>query len=288
MYEKYVRVLAECANVIFTEMTGTQVLDTRHKRDERTSTSFPVAQVISYDHRNEGTLEGHFLLGFTDRKMAVQVASSVAIKMGLEPFRNYNDTAADILGEFINTVVGRTIATWDRLGMPVRFGPPSALQHGSLGELEEYRTESYVVILDVESSQIIFQVSFSEPQPEPLEKKRILVTEDSDVVRSLVCQTLIGGGFEVAQAADGLEAVERYQEFNPALTVMDLVMPTLDGFGAMKAIREVDPEARFIILTSSSRQDDVAQAQEMEVSAYLIKPFKGEALLKAVRDVLMS
>ena len=114
------------------------------------------------------------------------------------------------------------------------------------------------------------------------------MVKDSGVIRDIVSQTLTNAGFEVSQVGDGREGVDRCLQLKPDLVIMDLVMPNMGGLDAMAAIREVSPDAKFIVLTSSSRTDEVMTAKTIGVAAYLIKPFHGDALLKRVNQVLSS
>ncbi len=67
---------------------------------------------------------------------------------------------------------------------------------------------------------------------------------------------------------------------------MDLVMPEMGGLDSILSIRETNPDANFIILTSSARKDEVVTAKTIGVSAYIIKPFKPEELISVVNRIL--
>ena len=124
MFSEYVEVLARHAKVIFKQMTGTEVLGHKIKIDERQpADTLPLAHVIDYE-RIDNKIKGQFVLGFGNRVMAVSVAAALAEKMGLDPPEDMDAIAIDLLNEFLNIVVGRTISEWDRLGLPVRFSPP--------------------------------------------------------------------------------------------------------------------------------------------------------------------
>ncbi len=283
MYTKYVEIMGVCAKTIFSEMTGIGIRSSKVDKEEFRTSSFPVAQVISYEHRDDPNIRGHFILGFPDEKMALSVASSVAKNMGLPALDSLDETALDVLGEFVNTVVGRTISTWDRMGMPVLFGPPSPLQEAQLSQTVGFKFETYQIILQLAFSQVVFQVSFNEPCGEHNEKKRVLVVDDSKVIRNMVRGNLEEAGFEVEDAQDGLQAAKLHKSFAPHVTVMDLNMPKMGGFDAITTIRKRAPEAKFILLTSSSRTDEVVHAKTLKVSGYLVKPVSREKLLDAVK-----
>lgn len=284
MYTEYVEILAKHANGIFEEMTGADVLNHRIKLDERLGVSTPYAYTIAYEHM-EKNIKGQFVLGFANNAMAVAVASALAEKMGLPPVSDLDDIAVDLLGEFLNTIIGRTISEWDQMGLPVRFSPPQAERFARIETEEGFSTESYVIILSLAFSHIIFRLTFQEERALEKEPRRILVVEDSAVIRNVIAKTLEQFGFKVRQAENGQRAVEIYESFQPDLVLMDLVMPELGGLPAMSTIRSLDPEARFIVLTSSSRRDEVLAAKDIGVAAYLIKPFNPDLLMREINKV---
>jgi two-component system NarL family response regulator len=89
----------------------------------------------------------------------------------------------------------------------------------------------------------------------------------------------------VGEASDGREAVEVFLRLRPAVTLMDLRMPGLDGPGAIAAVRRSDPGARIIVLTTYDGDDDVQRAVEAGARGYLLKDTFAEGMLDAIRDV---
>jgi DNA-binding NarL/FixJ family response regulator len=89
----------------------------------------------------------------------------------------------------------------------------------------------------------------------------------------------------VGEASDGREAVESFLRLRPAVTLIDLRMPGLDGPGAIVALRQHDPEARIIVLTSYDGDDDVQRAVDAGARGYLLKDTFAEGMLDAIRDV---
>ena len=118
--------------------------------------------------------------------------------------------------------------------------------------------------------------------PEPAAPKRILVADDSNILRKVLVKTLSLAGYDVAQAEDGQVAVEVVKSFRPQVAVMDLVMPNMGGLDSIMAIREFDCEVRFLVLTSSDRTDEVVTAKTLGVMDYLLKPVDQDRLLSAV------
>ena len=149
-------------------------------------------------------------------------------------------------------------------------------------------TEAYQIILDLQNNQsgqvnkVILGVTFTKVAGEKLQGKRVLVAEDSGVMRGILAKALMQSGYEVEEAKDGVDATGKHKVFQPDLTIMDLNMPNLGGLDAIAQIKESTPEAKFIILTSSSRKDEVITAKTLNVEGYVIKPVKIEDFLERV------
>jgi NarL family two-component system response regulator LiaR len=87
----------------------------------------------------------------------------------------------------------------------------------------------------------------------------------------------------VGEAADGVEAVEQAARLHPDVVLMDLVMPRLDGVGAMQGLREAAPEARVIVLTSFLEDDRLLPALQSGAAGYLLKNVAPSELARAIR-----
>lgn len=123
--------------------------------------------------------------------------------------------------------------------------------------------------------------------PKQSKKIRVLVAEDHNVVREGVVSILNRAGdmVVVAEARDGLEAVERFEELHPDVTLLDLEMPRLSGIEAIRKIIGQAPDARIVVLTTYAGDDRIHRALEAGASAYLLKDVATETLLEAIRKV---
>ena len=287
MFSEYVDALAKQTKTVFEEMTGTEVIKYEVKKDEQPAEIAPWVHVITYQHINKD-VKGQFILGFADEAMALSVSSSLAEKVGLEPITEMDEMAADVVNEFLNTIVGRAISDWDRMGMPVRFSPPQFVKAAKLETDDKVTTNAYEIILNLAMSHVIFRVTFSEESKSIGEGKKAMVVEDSAVIRSIIAKTLTQLGFEVQTAENGKVGVEMYPDFKPDLVLMDLVMPEMGGLEAISNIKTWDKDARFIILTSSARRDEVLEARKLGVRSYLVKPFNPELLMREVNKIFAS
>jgi two-component system chemotaxis sensor kinase CheA len=117
----------------------------------------------------------------------------------------------------------------------------------------------------------------------------ILVVDDSEVTRELVASILRNEGFEVVEAVNGRDALDRLRANRPAVVLSDLEMPLLDGIGLLAEIRRSAEFADlpFIILTTRGSDSDRRRGAEAGASAYLVKgSFDENELLGTVRRFL--
>ena len=115
---------------------------------------------------------------------------------------------------------------------------------------------------------------------------RVMIVDDHAVVREGLRTFLqLQVGMEVVgEAADGEEAVERAVALAPDVILMDLVMPGLDGVGAMRRLRQQVPAARVIVLTSFLDDERLMPALESGAAGYLLKDVEPAELARAVRS----
>jgi response regulator NasT len=112
---------------------------------------------------------------------------------------------------------------------------------------------------------------------------RILIAEDETIIRLDLRALLERSGFEVvAEAHDGEEAVALAREHEPDLAIMDVKMPRLDGIEAARRILEERP-IPIVMLTAYGQDELVSRAVEAGVFGYLVKPFREQDLLPAIR-----
>ncbi|WP_122089590.1 chemotaxis protein CheY [Halalkalicoccus subterraneus] len=116
--------------------------------------------------------------------------------------------------------------------------------------------------------------------------RSVLIVDDSEFMRSLLREILTGEHEVVAEAENGVEAVELYAKHDPDLVMMDIVMPIRDGIEATRAITEDDPDARVIMCTSVGQEEKMKMAVKAGASGYITKPFQKPSVLEAIDDVV--
>jgi DNA-binding response OmpR family regulator len=116
-------------------------------------------------------------------------------------------------------------------------------------------------------------------------RRRILLVEDDPKTRATVALYLEREGYDVALAADGMEALERAREREPQLVVLDLMLPRLDGLGVCRALRETGNPA-IIMVTARSTEEDKLTGLDLGADDYVTKPFSPRELMARIRAVL--
>jgi DNA-binding NarL/FixJ family response regulator len=119
---------------------------------------------------------------------------------------------------------------------------------------------------------------------------RVLVIEDFEPFRRLICSTLEGrGDLEViCEVFDGLAAVQKAEELQPDLILLDIGLPTLNGMEAARQIRKLVPEAKILFVSQESSPDVVQEALSLGARGYVVKTRAGSDLLSAVDAVLLE
>jgi two-component system, chemotaxis family, chemotaxis protein CheY len=117
-------------------------------------------------------------------------------------------------------------------------------------------------------------------------KGRILVVDDSGMARRGTRRVLEGAGYAVAEAEDGIAALERYFVDKPDLVVLDLVMKGMYGLEVLSKLRELDPAARVIVLSADIQTSSRQMVNDAGAAAFLNKPVAADDLLAAISGAL--
>ncbi len=115
---------------------------------------------------------------------------------------------------------------------------------------------------------------------------RILVVDDEESVRELLCTVLSRKGHEVFLADGGQKGLDLFEKRHPQLTILDLHMPELHGIEVLRRIRSLDPHTPVIILTGYSTVEAESVARMLGVTQFLQKGFSLHELGAAVREAL--
>lgn len=115
--------------------------------------------------------------------------------------------------------------------------------------------------------------------------KTVLVCDDDPQLRSAV-SLLIRDLVEIVEAADGQEALAAIREKRPALMLLDVGLPLMDGFRTLEAVRAIAPGLLVIVLTGQNETQNALRMLEMGASAYVTKPFEPSWLREDIKRLL--
>lgn len=116
---------------------------------------------------------------------------------------------------------------------------------------------------------------------------RVLVVDDAAFMRKVLSDALSKGGHEiVGEAANGVEAVARFQELHPDVTTLDITMPEKDGIEALREIIATDPGARVVMCSALGQESKVLESIKSGAKDFVVKPFQADRVLEAVGKAL--
>ncbi len=115
---------------------------------------------------------------------------------------------------------------------------------------------------------------------------KILIVDDEAKIREMIEKYARHEGFDTAQASDGMEAVEMCENNSYDLIVMDIMMPNLDGFSAVKEIRQFNPAVPVIMLSALGEEYDRIHGFDIGVDDYVVKPFSSKELMMRIHAIL--
>ena len=120
-----------------------------------------------------------------------------------------------------------------------------------------------------------------------MDRQKILIADDEPGIRLLVSR-MLGEEYVILEAADGEEALDIAERQQPALILMDLMMPKVDGYAACLRIKadQVTKEIPVVMLTAIGHELNSRFAEEMGANGYITKPFTRKALLEEMRRLL--
>lgn len=110
---------------------------------------------------------------------------------------------------------------------------------------------------------------------------RLLIVDDALIMRMKIRQIAEQAGWEVvAEASDGISALQLFQDHAPDLVTMDMVMPGMDGLAALQAIRSADPQAQVVMVSAVDQKDKLMDCISSGAMDFIVKPFDEAHLLE--------
>jgi two-component system chemotaxis response regulator CheY len=117
-------------------------------------------------------------------------------------------------------------------------------------------------------------------------KKKLLLVDDSALARRSMRAILEGEEFEIVEAKDGMAALESYFLEKPDLVMLDLVMKGMYGLDVLGKLREMDPDARVVVVSADVQESSHELVASAGATAFISKPVERERVLEVVRRVL--
>ena len=117
-------------------------------------------------------------------------------------------------------------------------------------------------------------------------KRRVLVIDDSGLARRTVRQILEPSGYDVIEAHDGISGLERYFVDKPDVVLLDLVMTGMYGLDVLTKLRELDTEARVVVVSADIQTPSREAAEAAGAAAFLNKPVDEREVLRTLDTVL--
>ena len=116
--------------------------------------------------------------------------------------------------------------------------------------------------------------------------ERVLIVDDSSLARRRARSILEAGGYEVIEADDGIAALERYFVEKPDAVVLDLVMKGMYGLEVLAQLRQMDPDARVIVVSADVQTSSHEMAEQGGAVGFLVKPLDEHEALSMLRRTL--
>lgn len=116
--------------------------------------------------------------------------------------------------------------------------------------------------------------------------QQILVVDDEDELRNLLCRMLAAEGYHISSATNGEEAIDKIQRQSFDLALLDIQMPLMNGIQVLKFIKEKSPSTRAIMLTGYAELKFAMEAREHGARDFISKPFKIDDILTTISRVL--
>ena len=129
------------------------------------------------------------------------------------------------------------------------------------------------------------QTSNGTPTRSENDKLRILISDDSRLLRKKLREELEKLNCEVTEAANGKEAIMKDLEDEPDGVILDIVMPEVGGIEALQVIREVSPDVPIVMLSSAGTPQKLMQTLKMGAIDFIQKPYTKEQIVKAVEAI---
>lgn len=283
MLNKLVHVVAVCSDKIIKQITH---FDFPMKIEEIDHSLVLKKFLLASSWHYENTAKhqtGDLILGIGGAENVKNLAKILSTPLGLQDPID-NETTLDLFREFFNNIIGHANQAWDQLALPLKLQSPKIIENLEVIK-GNFDLKCFSVTLTHSKKNIQVQLTIILKNP-PVLSKRILCVDDSKTMRLLYTTGLKKAGYIVDEASDGKQALQKFIEFQPDLTIMDLNMPEMGGLEAIFQLKEKNPNAKFFVVSSSLLPDDMNAAKTLAIDRYIVKPIDIEKLVMEVNSIL--
>lgn len=116
--------------------------------------------------------------------------------------------------------------------------------------------------------------------------KKILITDDAAFMRLMITRILEPEGYELIEACDGLDMLQKYEEYHPDIVTLDITMPKMDGLTAIKELKKKHPESKVIMCSAMGQKVMVLDAMKSGADDFIVKPFQKDKVLESINKIL--
>lgn len=194
----------------------------------------------------------------------------------------------DYLREYGNIVFGRIVsAVNDYCKKASRFYSPiiNPMEESEWDKRKHTREEK--LYYQSEYGRIGLDIGYTIDENRGDDMNKVLIIDDSPFIIKEVGQICEEHGYKVVgRCKSGEDGIERFKETNPDVVTLDIVMPGMDGIETATAIKEIDPNARIIMLSSLCDYDTLEEVQKLGISRLVPKPVDEKDLLSALESIL--
>ncbi|MBP2627283.1 MAG: response regulator receiver protein [Firmicutes bacterium] len=112
---------------------------------------------------------------------------------------------------------------------------------------------------------------------------KVLIVDDAVFIRLTLKAMLEKNGYQViGEAANGSEAILKYNQLKPDLVTMDITMPQMDGIAALKAIKKMDPSGKVVMISAMGQESTVKEAIIAGANGFIVKPFVEDQVIRGL------
>lgn len=116
--------------------------------------------------------------------------------------------------------------------------------------------------------------------------KKVLIVDDSKTSRKILKNIFEENNYEVAgEAANGQECLDKYQELHPDLVTLDITMPVMDGIETLSKLKEMDPNAKVVMITAAGQKNKMVEAVRLGAEDFVTKPYETSRIVEVLEKL---